>query len=159
MSGPAAITMASWILFSSWRTLPGQLAAHSRATAPAVRPSIGARDPGPVQEDEVLGQERDVGQALAQRRQLEREDVDAVHQVLAELAGRHQLGQIAVSGGDDPDVDLAIAIVAQAPVLAELQDSQELGLGGRRQLADLVEKQGAARRPRPRGPRDRGGRR
>ena len=48
--------------------------------------------------------------ALAQRRQLQREDVQAVVQVLAELSLATAFAQIAIGGGDDADVDLDRAL-------------------------------------------------
>ena len=53
-------------------------------------------------------------------------------------------GQIAVRGGDDPHVDVDRLLAADAFHPAVLQDAQHADLGGRRQLADLVEKQRAA---------------
>ena len=47
-------------------------------------------------------------------------------------------------GGDDPHVDVDRLLAADPLHPAVLQDAQHADLGGRRQLADLVEKQGAA---------------
>ena len=55
---------------------------------------------------ELLGQQLDVVAPLAQRRQLDREDVQAVVQVLAQLARRDRLLDAAAGGGDDAHVDL-----------------------------------------------------
>ena len=56
--------------------------------------------------EEVLDEQRDVLAPIAQRRQRDRDDVEPVEQVLAELAVRDRLLQVAVGRGDDPDVDL-----------------------------------------------------
>ena len=88
-----------------------------------------------------MGQERDVLAPLAQGRQRHREDVDAVVKILAEHAGRHALLEVAVGGGDQPDVDLGVAVVADAPELLRLQHAQDLHLQRERHLADLVEEQ------------------
>ena len=57
--------------------------------------------------DEVLDEQRDVLAPLAQRRQRDRDDVDAVEEILAERSRLDRLGEIAVRGGDDAHVDLA----------------------------------------------------
>ena len=95
-----------------------------------------------------MHEQRDVVGALAQRRQVHREHVDAVVEVLAEAAARDELIEIAVGRGDDADVDATILIVADPAELLRLQDAQELGLQRQRQLADLVEEQRAGVRGR-----------
>src|SRR5262249_55639907 len=72
------------------------------------------------------------------------EDVEAVEEVLAEPLVPHLLEQVAVGGGDDPDVHPDRGGAADAVELALLQDSEQLHLGFRGQLADLVEEDGAA---------------
>ena len=84
-------------------------------------------------------QQRDVLAALAQRRHADREDGEAVEEVPAE-APRLDLGpEVAVGGGDDPDVGVQRPRAADALELALLEDAQQLGLQLQRQLADLVE--------------------
>ena len=58
--------------------------------------------------------------------------------------GLDHLGQVAVRGADDADVDLKGIIVANAANFAALQDAQQLGLHRLGQFADLVEKNRAA---------------
>ena len=48
-----------------------------------------------------------------------------------------------MGGGDDPDVDLAVLLLAHRAHLALLQHAQELGLGVGGELAHLVEQDGA----------------
>ena len=48
----------------------------------------------------VVHEQRDVAAALAQRRQLDREAVEPVEQVLAELPGGRQRVEVLVGGGD-----------------------------------------------------------
>ena len=49
-----------------------------------------------------VGRERgEIVGALAQRRQVDREDIEPVVEVLAELAGLRQVEQAAVGGGDE----------------------------------------------------------
>ena len=94
--------------------------------------------------EEELHQERDVLGALAERRELDREDAEAVVEVLAERLLADGLEQVAVGRGDDPDVDLARRRAADPVELALLQDAQQLGLGLGGELADLVEEDRAA---------------
>ncbi|MCY1408334.1 hypothetical protein D9M71_236540 [compost metagenome] len=62
----------------------------------------------------------------------------------AEMPVADAVGQVAVGRGDDPHVDVARLVLAQALDLAVLQGTQQLGLQAQRQLADLVEEQRAA---------------
>ena len=91
--------------------------------------------------EELLGQELHVVASLPQRRKLDREDVQAVVQVLAQLAGRDRLLDAAAGGGDDAHVDLDRLGSADAGDRGRLQRPQQpdLDVDG---LGDLVEKQG-----------------
>ncbi len=51
-----------------------------------------------------MDEKRQIALAFAQRRQPDRVDVEPIIQVAAELAGGDHGLQIAVGGGDDPDV-------------------------------------------------------
>ena len=93
-----------------------------------------------------LAQRNDVGRTLAQRRNLDVEDAEAVEQVLAKVAALDGFPQVAVGRGDHPDVRLQEARPAEPLELALLQHAQELRLRGQAHLADLVEEQHAARR-------------
>ena len=91
-----------------------------------------------------FGQRRHVVETLAQRRQVDGEDVQPIVQVLAELAlGGHGL-QVLIGGGDQPDVHLGFTGGAQPPDLAILQHAQQLGLERERHVADFVQQQRAA---------------
>ena len=94
--------------------------------------------------EEVGDEQRDVLAALAQRRQVDRDDVEAVEEVLAHRPLRHRRLEVAVGGGDEPHVGLDVLRVADAPDLALLDGPQELDLQQRRDLGDLVEEQRAA---------------
>src|SRR5262249_33508400 len=73
-------------------------------------------------------------------------DVQPEEEVLAE-APRADLGsEVAVRRGDDADVDGLRAIAAEPLEAMLLEEAEELALQLRRQLADLVEEDGAARR-------------
>src|ERR1019366_4997859 len=94
--------------------------------------------------DEVLHQHRNVILALAQRRQVNGDDVETVEQVIAELAVLHLLLEIDVSGGDNAHVHLYFADAAQVHELAVLQHAQDLGLRLQVHGANLVKEQGPA---------------
>ena len=94
--------------------------------------------------DERLDQQRQVFLALAQRRQSEREDVQPVVEIFAQLALLHRRRRIDVGGGDHAHVDRLLGAPAQPPETAFLEDAEQLHLRRRRHLADLVEEQGAA---------------
>ncbi len=89
-------------------------------------------------------QMRDVLRPRAQRRHGQRQHVQPVEQVFAELAGFRALQQIAIGRRDDAHVDLHRLAAADRLDLALLQRAQQLHLRRQRQLADLVEKQRAA---------------
>ena len=94
--------------------------------------------------EQRLRDDENVVAALAQRGQPEVHDVQAVVEVLAEFAGLDHLLEVAIGRGDDADVALLRLAVADAEDDALLDRAQQLHLKLRRQLADLVEEQGAA---------------
>ena len=82
--------------------------------------------------------------ALAQRRQLQREDVEAVQQILAQVARGHRRSGRAVAGRDHAHVHLLCLGRADAHEDAGFEHAQQLDLQVRRHLGDLVEEQRAA---------------
>ena len=56
--------------------------------------------------EELAGEERDVLFAVAQGRDVEGDDVEAVEEVFAEVAAGDLLFEVFVGGGDDADVDV-----------------------------------------------------
>ncbi len=94
--------------------------------------------------DEEARQIGNVLATLAQRGQRNGHDVEAVVKVFAEIAGVDRRFEIAVGGGDDAHINLDRPAAADALEFTFLQHAQHLGLEGRRDLADLVEEQGAA---------------
>ena len=96
--------------------------------------------------EEVLDQHRDVLGALAERRQVQRDDVQPVIEVAAEMADADLLVEIAVGRGDDARVDRNGFRRADGDDFAVLQRPQELDLRRRRRLADFVEEERALRR-------------
>ena len=97
---------------------------------------------GPCQE--VLGEDQHVEAALAERRQGQRDDGEPVVEILAKALGRDRGAEILVGGGHDPHVGGLGAGAAEAPHGALLERGEELGLKGRGEQADLVEKEHAA---------------
>src|SRR5207245_16188 len=93
--------------------------------------------------DEVIDQQGDVGGALAQRRQEDGQDVEAVVEIFAEPPILHHLRQVLVGGGENPDIDRNRAGPADAPDLLLLEGAQELRLHRHSEIARLVEEEGA----------------
>ena len=88
---------------------------------------------------EVADQRRDVVAPLAQRRHVDRDDVEAVEQVLAERALVDLLFEVLVGRGDHAHVHLDDAVAAEPLELLLLQHAQHLGLRLQAHVADLVE--------------------
>ena len=82
--------------------------------------------------------------AAAQRRHLDADRVEAVHEVLAEAAVLGQVGERPVGRRDDADVHAARGRLADALDLAGLEHAQQGRLELGREVADLVEEDGAA---------------
>ncbi len=94
--------------------------------------------------EEVGDEQGDVLFALAERRDLDRHDVQPVEEVLAEAALLDLLLQVAVGRGDDAHVHGDQLAAADPLDLARLDRAEQLRLGLRAQVADLVEEEGAA---------------
>ena len=74
----------------------------------------------------------------------EADDVEAVEEVFAEATVGDQLLEVGVGGGDDANVDVDRAWLAERVDFAGLEKAQQLGLDVERDLADLVEEERAA---------------
>ena len=108
---------------------------------PAGRPAESPRDVG----QERLAQRQDVVTPVTQRWQPDREHIEAVIEVLAELSVRNGSLQITVRGGDHPGVRAQHPGATQPLELAFLKHAEKLGLCRRAHLRHFVEKQRAAR--------------
>src|SRR5207244_12877203 len=76
------------------------------------------------------GEGRDVLPPVAQRRQADRKDAQAVVQVLAEAARLHLVLEATVGGRDHPYVDRACPGLADGAYLALMERAQEFRLDG-----------------------------
>ena len=83
---------------------PARVRLQQLRSASGEKPSSGFPISSRELRQEVIGDERHVVGALAQRRQHERNHVEAIEQIFAELPFAHQLRQVAIGGGDDADV-------------------------------------------------------
>jgi hypothetical protein len=89
----------------------------------------------------MLGEGRNVLTALAQRRQTQRHDREAVIEILAESTRVHCRQKIFVCRGDDREIHGLGARAAEAAHSAFLDDVQQLGLQRVGQERDLVEQE------------------
>src|SRR4029077_11371859 len=82
--------------------------------------------------------------ALAERGNLNGEDIQSIVQIAAKGALGDQLGKVAIGGGDHANVDALRAVAAQALEFLLLEHAKELGLQLQRNIGDFVEKKRAA---------------
>ena len=94
--------------------------------------------------EEVPEERKDVLRSLAQARQVQGATGDPVVEVVAEGAFRLLVGKVAIGGADEPEGALAPRVAPDPLERALLDDPQQLGLEGHRELADLVEEERAA---------------
>ncbi len=133
--------------------LPGHEYAHSAASAAGVAPSTLCRAVAvrllAVEPPREVGDQRgEIRDAFAQRRHPDRHDRQSFIEIGAERAGRAQRHQIAVGGGEDPEVDHLRLVFADAADDAVLEDAQQLDLERQRRVVDLVQEHRPARGPR-----------
>ena len=133
-------------MLRSSRTLPGKLySIHARSALSSSWIGAAPLCAG-VERGEVLQQAALVLAQVAQRRHGHGEHAQPVVEVGPEAAGPDLLLEVAVGGGQHPRLAQARGGLAHALELAVFQHAQELGLQLQRQLADLVEEQGAVAR-------------
>ncbi len=97
-----------------------------------------------IRSRKCAGQQGYVLLALAQRRNTQVDDAEAVVKILAEAPLLHHRRQIAVGGRQNTDVDGDAMGSADRADLLFLQGAQQLGLQIKRQLANLIEKDRAS---------------
>src|SRR5580704_6774525 len=91
--------------------------------------------------DEMLHEQRNVIRALAQGRNRDWENIQAVIKIAAKLLLQNHLFQIAMGRGHNPNVNFFRPRTAQPLELALLQDAKELGLQLQWDITDLIQKQ------------------
>ncbi len=94
--------------------------------------------------EEVAGEGGDIFAAVRHAGDVDANHVEAMEQVLTELARMHQGFQVLVSRGDDAHINLDRCVTAHAVELAVRQYAQQASLGVGRHIADLIEEQRAA---------------
>ena len=77
--------------------------------------------------------------ALAQRRYLDRDDVQAIEQVLAKTLGLDFLSQVPIAGGNDAHINFDARTASLALKGLLLNDADHLALGLERHIGDFVE--------------------
>lgn len=91
-------------------------------------------------------EQRDILAAFAQGWDRERHDVEAVIEILAEIAALGRVAEVDLGSGDDADIDRADNVGAERRDFAGFENAQHLDLRCRWHRLDLVEKQRAAAR-------------
>jgi hypothetical protein len=90
--------------------------------------------------NKMLGEQADIVSAFAQRRQVDRDHVEAIVEILAKLAFANRLFNVAVRRGDYTDVYRNVVDPAHPAKRPLFQEAQELGLKRGRHVAHLIEK-------------------
>src|SRR5690349_12917862 len=94
---------------------------------------------------EVIDQTGEIVQPVAQRRDVDRHDVEPVEQVCAERPARDLLFKVLMGRGDHPDIDRSRGVGADRPYFAFLQHPEQARLERGWHVTDLVEEQRTAR--------------
>ena len=136
----ARISSRSTVLRSS-RTLPGQSSELSLSSASGVKVRGGIPSRAESVEAKYCDQRRYVLAPLADRRNVNRDDVQPIVQILAELAARDLVLERLVRGGDHPNIHRDRLGAADPGDDVVLQHAQNLCLRVQAHVADLVEKQ------------------
>src|SRR5207244_5720627 len=103
-------------------------------------------EPSRVTRSEVLDEDGNIFAAIAQRRYLDRKDVQSVEEITTEAAALHGRGEISVGGGDDSRVGADRLCSADTLEFAFLKHAQQRNLHFEWELADLVEQNRAGSR-------------
>ena len=96
-----------------------------------------------VDAKKVSDQLGDVLAAFADRRQIDRDHVEAIIKILAEPSALDLVEKVAIAGGDHPGIDADCLRIADALELVLLEHAQELHLQFRHRGVDFIEKNGA----------------
>ena len=87
---------------------------------------------------EMVRQQLHIPRAFAKRRHLDREDIQAVVKILAEIAFLDGLQEIAVRRRQHAHIDFDRLVAPHPFKLPLLEDAEQLGLQGERDFADLI---------------------
>ena len=123
--------------------------AHVAAPGTATQALDGLRGQLPVRQsgtlpdlfENVFAQDFQVAQTLAQRWHADRQDIQAIEQIVTEQALGDAPLQIDAGCGNDPHIGLDYAVRTDRLELLFLQHAQELGLQYQRHFTDFVEEQ------------------
>ncbi len=88
---------------------------------------------------EVPHEQRYIGPTLTQRRQRDRNDIQAVVQVFAKLTFVLHLDKRSARGGNHADIDRDFEIAAHRRDGAAFEYAEQFGLQVQREVADLVD--------------------
>lgn len=99
---------------------------------------------GGIAVEVVSNERREVFEALAEGRGVEGEDAEAIPEVCAEFALADELFNVAMGGGNDADVNVLFAGIADSSEFFLLEEAEEEALGGEGEVANLIEEEGAA---------------
>jgi len=92
----------------------------------------------------MLNQRLEVCGSLAQRGDMDRQDMETVEEVSSKLSLLHHRIQVSIRGGNDPHAHRNLPVFADTQDAFLLQYSQQLCLEGIVQLADLIEEEDAS---------------
>ena len=92
--------------------------------------------------DEVVDEDRQVCDALAQGREVDGHCVDAEEEVQPEGSVFNLITEVGIGGRDQPRGDGAWFMAAHTDEGSVLQDLKQFGLNSQIEAADLVQKQG-----------------
>ena len=93
---------------------------------------------------EVIDQQRDIVFAVVEIRHVDRNHIEAVEEVLAEMSVGNLLLQVLVGGSNDAHTDLDGFVAADTRDLVLLQRTQHFGLCGEAHVANLVKEKRAS---------------
>jgi hypothetical protein len=91
--------------------------------------------------DEVLNQQRNVFPSFAERRHLDRKNIEPVIQVTPKRTPSDGRLQVSIRGGNHPDIRLDGFSSTNTLKFMFLQNTQESDLGLGSQLSDLIEEE------------------
>src|ERR1044071_5490301 len=93
---------------------------------------------------EVPSEYGDVLRVIAQRRRRDREYLKAVVEIASKELVAHHLSQVAVGGGDEPDVNRNRPGSSQPLERLLLESPEQFGLQIERNVTNFIQKQGAS---------------